>query len=275
MDDFNDLQTNQEEQTNVDEEFELSHSDKLVGVFTEPVKTFEQTAKFPAKTTDWLLPVILLIVVSVLAQIVMMSNPAIKFSIQQKQMTSLEKRFDKMVKQGVLTKEQAKTKLDSAREFIEKGSGATMVLRIIGTIIAIFIFFFIIAGVFHLFAKFVLKGEGGYSSTMTAYGLSFYISIVQVIVMVIVAMIMNKFLADLSLASLIGADKSNFGGFLLGKVDIFSIWFYAVFSIGLAKMHKAKSMGKYFVMVYGLWIGFSIIIFFVAKAVPLLGSFAK
>ena len=105
----------------------------------------------------------------------------------------------------------------------------------------IFIFgsFFIIALVYWLVAKFVLKGEGNYAGTMVAFGLPYYISIIQVIVMVILALSMNKFFQGTSVASFIDSDTSTITGFLLSKLDIFSIWFYAAVSIGLAKMFKS------------------------------------
>ena len=40
------------------EEDELSHTDKLAGLFTEPSSTFQSIAKFPPKVIDWLLVVV-------------------------------------------------------------------------------------------------------------------------------------------------------------------------------------------------------------------------
>ena len=145
--------------------------------------------------------------------------------------------------------------------------------QIIGIVIVTFLIFFVVSGVYLLFAKFVLKGTGSYSFAMVGYGLPFYIATLQIIVMVILAMILNKFLADTSVGSFIDADKKEFTGFLLSKLDIFSIWFYAIVSIAYAKLFKSESTGKYFAMIFGLWIGFSIIFFFLAKAVPFLKWF--
>jgi len=38
-------------------------------------------------------------------------------------------------------------------------------------------------------------------------------------------------------------------------------------------MFKSEDTGKYFAMVFGLWIGVSIIWYFIVQAVPFLGSF--
>ena len=52
------------------EEFEMNHTDKIVGVFSEPGKTFAKMAKFPLKTADWIIPVCTLIIITILSIIV-------------------------------------------------------------------------------------------------------------------------------------------------------------------------------------------------------------
>ena len=92
--------------------------------------------------------------------------------------------------------------------------------------------------------------------------------------MVIIGMAMNKMMTGLNLAVFMDLKPSeSIGALLLSKIDPFSIWFYAVISIGFAKMFKSETTGKYYAMVFGLWIGFSIILYFVAQAVPFLKAF--
>ena len=105
---------------------------------------------------------------------------------------------------------------------------------------------------------------------MVAYGLPFYIATVQTILVVIVAMLMNKMVADLSITTFLDLDKQEFLGFLLSKADIVSIWFYVVVGIALAKMFKSESTAKYIGTILGLWIGFSLLFYYIAAAVPFL-----
>jgi hypothetical protein len=255
------------------EEQELSHADKLVGVFAEPAPTFSKMAKFPPRNKDWLFPVLLLIVVTILAQAVMMSNPVIRLSVMQKQLAKVEKNFKEMVDSGRLTQAQADQQMENVRERMEEGVGSNLIFTSIGIIVGTFIIFFIISGVFFLFARFVLKGDGTYNSSMVAYGLPFYLIVLQTVVRVILALVMVKFFSDTSAASFVDADTSTFGGMLLSKVDLFSIWFYVVLSFSYAKMFKSNNTGKYFAMIFGLWIGVSIIFFFLAQAIPFLRFF--
>ena len=43
-----------------DEDLEQSHTDKLVGLFTEPGDTFKTLARFTPKTVDWIIPLLIL-----------------------------------------------------------------------------------------------------------------------------------------------------------------------------------------------------------------------
>jgi hypothetical protein len=82
---------------------------------------------------------------------------------------------------------------------------------------------------------------------------------------------LGRLINDISAASLLNLDKSQLHGFLLGKIDPFSIWIYSVVSIGLAKMFKSSSMGKYFALVFGIWIIGSLLLWLLGKSVPFLG----
>ena len=53
------------------EEMELNHSDKMIGVITEPTSTFSKIAKFPPKTMDWFLPMLKVLVGSEITPIIL------------------------------------------------------------------------------------------------------------------------------------------------------------------------------------------------------------
>lgn len=255
------------------QEEELSHSDKMIGVFSEPTSTFEKVAKFPPKTMDWFLPILLLAVLVSLQQVVYHGNPDIAYQLKQKQMEAVQKNLDSQVESGKMTQEQANTQKDAIESRMDKMGGIGLVFQIIGILIAIFIFFFILAGIYFLLIKFVLKGEGGYSSVMVASGLSAYIGILGVIIVTIISLLMGKLIMDASVASFVGSDKSTIVGWILAKLDVFTIWSFAIFAIGLAKMFKSSSTQKYYMLVFGVWLIGGFILFMLAKAVPFLKMF--
>jgi len=275
MDETKDNEILNTEGPNQGEEYELSHTDKLVGLFTEPAAMFEKIAKFPPKAIDWVLPVILLIVFAILSNVMLMTNPLIKQSIVDEQLTEIEKRLDEAVEAGQMTQQQADERLDQTRDFMENQLGATMIIQFVATVIIIFIIVFVVAGVFLLLSKTLLKGEGSYVSSLVAYGLPFYIGILGIIVMIIVSMATDKMFEGVSLANLLGADKKEIGGYLLSKVELFSIWFHVIIGIAYAKMFKSPDTGKFIGMVFTAWIIWSLIIFYLAQALPILQGFLR
>jgi hypothetical protein len=255
------------------QEEELSHSDKMIGVFSEPSATFEKIAKFPPKVIDWFLPILLFCVLISVQQVLYHSNPEIAFQQKQKQMDAIEKRLDAQVESGQITRDQANQQRDMIENRMDQMGGLTLVFSIIAIFIGIFIIFFIVAGIYFLLAKFVLKGEGGYTQVMVASGLSAYIGILGVIIITIISLLTGKLFMDTSLATFMNSDKSTLIGWIYGKLDLFYIWSLIVSAIGLAKLFKSTSTKKYYMLVFGVWLIGGLIIFYVAKAVPFLKGF--
>jgi len=248
-----------------EEENELSVSDKLIGVFTEPAKTFEQISKTQIKVVDWLIPVFVFIVAVALSTIIMQTNPQIKYSLLDKQMETIQKSLDNAVSSGRITQDQADEQLEKIRERMETGGPMMLFPQVMGIVIFSFIIFFIISGFFYGITKFFLKGTGNFNAALVAYGLPFHILTVQTILQVIIALLLGKIISDLSLATLLGVDKTNIGGFLLSKLDAFTIWFYVIVGIGFAKMFKSDNVKKYVISIVGLWLGFSLLFFILSK----------
>ncbi len=272
MDNFTDSSANPSQAGEVQLEPELGHSDKMIGIFSEPAKTYERISNYPTKTIDWFLPVLLMLVVVFITQLLLMNNKEIYFQMKQKQLDRMEKNINEMVKKGQLTQDQANDRMNAVQDQMDKGNTPIgMVLRAVGILIFGFVFFFIISGIYFLFAKFVLRGDGNYSSVLVASGLTAYIGIIQIILAAILAFVLGKPLMDTSIASFLDSDKSTYIGFILAKLDVFSIWSYIILSIGLAKMFKSKNTGKYYAAVFGIWIIGGLLLFWIAKAVPFLG----
>lgn len=270
MEELNDQKLNDESTEIEEEEEELNHSDKLVGVITDPANTFLETSKFPAKTTDWIIPLLIFILFVSVSTIIMQTNPIIKYDMIEKQMEAIKKNMDEAVKTGRMTQEQVDSQMESIRERIAGGGMMMLIPQVVGIFIVTFIIFFAIAGYFFALSKFGLKGEGTFKDGMVAYSLPLYIAAIQVIINLILAMLMDKMVTDTSIATFMDADKTQLAGFLLSKVDPLSIWFYAVVGIGFAKMFKSDSLGKYVGMVIASWLIFSLIFFYLGKAVPFL-----
>jgi Yip1 domain len=251
---------------------ELSHSDKMIGVFTEPTRMFSITSKFAPRHKDWVIPVVIFFIVIALIRILAMTNKEVYFEAKKQGID----RIEKMVESGTMTREQGDEAIDAIDQQMEFMQGPIgWVISIVSTLIFGFIFFLILIGIYYLFIKFLLKGEGTFTSALVASGLTTYISILQIILGGILTMLLGKMIMDTSLASLMGSDKTTLTGWLLAKVDPISIWAYVILAIGFAKMFKSESTGKYYAVVFGLWLIGGFILFQLAQAFPFLQAFIQ
>jgi hypothetical protein len=267
MNDYTDGQLNQENQ----EAVELNFTDKLAGIFTEPLNTFEQVAKFPPKGIDWFLPFLVLLLLVIGSQWIMMSNPIIKADAIRAQVEAQEKYLEKEVEAGNLSKAQAEERMAMIERQMEQMSGSMgMIIQSISIFVMGFIIFFVVVLVYFLIAKFALGGDGNYSSALVANGLVSYIGMIQVVLATILSLAFDRLIRDTSVASLLNYERTELAGFMLSKLDPISIWSYVVLGIGLAKMFKATDVKKYIVVILAIWVGWSIIVYILSKFVPFL-----
>jgi hypothetical protein len=260
--------------TESEQELELSHSDKMIGVFSEPATTFEKTSNFPPRTNDWLLPLIFMVVIAIISNILLMSNPAIKYEVTQKGVEAMRKGFDDAVAKGRMTQEQADEQIEQMQDRMESMGAGMQIIQYVSIAFMTFIVFFIVSLIYFVVSKFILKGDGNYVSAMIGNGLPYYINIVQVIVMTILSLALGRFFSGTSVAALLETDKTTFMGFLLGKLDVFTIWALIITGIGLAKMFKSTKTGAFIGTILGIWIVWGLITFGIAKVVPFLSFLA-
>jgi hypothetical protein len=178
----------------------------------------------------------------------------------------MEKSLNTAVEKKQITSEQKEERLNQGMESMNRP--IFQFLGYIGILVGGFIVFFIISGVYFLFAKFALKGQGTYAAALVANGITGYIGIIQIIVATILSYIMGRLINDISIASLLNSDKSTIIGYLLSKLDIIFIWSLVILSIAYSKLFKSQSIGKYFGMVFGIWIGWCVFSFWISKIVP-------
>ncbi len=253
---------------------ELTHTDKIVGVLSEPSNLFSKLVLVNVKVTDWLLPVLALMIVAIVTTFVYMSNPEIKLEMQQQQKKAMQEQFDKMVESGQMTREQADEQLDRTSEMMSNPM-FIYVFPTIGIVVMTLLWFFVITTLAFLIAKFALKGNGGYSQAMSSMGLPLYISVVGGIVIIILALIMGKMVTGVNPAALTGMDVKTLPGFLLSRLDVFSIWYYVVVGIAFAKMFKSDDVKKYVITSLAVWLIFMFIIFGLSNVSPFFGGMIR
>ncbi|GMU87333.1 MAG: hypothetical protein AMXMBFR48_25740 [Ignavibacteriales bacterium] len=274
-----DEQNNQQpEITEEDQQGSLpSHVDLAAGIFTEPRSVFDQLMNFPVRTSDWLIPLAVILLLSVGSTYILFTNPAIVMEVRDKQMRKTEKALNEMVKSGQLTESQKEEQMMAAEDRI-KDIGTTRGVIFQSAMIIIFgsLIYFLIAAIYLGIAKFFFAAEGEYRGILVASSLSGYINSVSIILIAIASMMMDTTFTDLSLASLAGMDKNTWPGFLASRLDIFTISAFFVFGVGMSRMMMQKEKeSKYLLLVFGMWLGFTTAWFLLSSYVPFFKMFAQ
>jgi hypothetical protein len=254
----------------IKEDYELSASDKFVSLFTEPSKLFTDLSHQKPKTTDWLIPLIALMLLAMGVQILVLTNPTLKHQAVQEQLGRVEAFFDDAIEKGQMTQEQADQQLEASAERMDRQMKAGLLIGVVTIIILAFLFFFVVSGVFILIVKFGLKGEGTYKAGLTAYGLPGFIMALQLIITMILMLTMSDIKMGTDAAKILGYDVQELNGYLLSYVDPIKIWFYVVVAIAFAKMFKSENIGLYISTILGVWFFFGIAFYGLAQVVPFL-----
>jgi hypothetical protein len=195
-----------------------------------------------------------------------MQNPDLAFQVKQQQKENMEKSLNTAVEKKQITPEQKEERLNQGLESMNRP--IFQFLGYVGILVGGFIVFFIISGIYFIFAKFALKGDGTYAAALVANGMTGYIGIIQIIIATIVSYIIGRLINDISVASLLNSDKTTITGYLFSKLDVIFIWSLIVLSIAYSKLFKSQSAGKYYGMIFGIWIGWSVFSFWISQIVP-------
>ncbi len=231
---------------------DISLSDAMTGVFSEPGATFE-AVKNSKKRSYWLVPTIILIIFSLAASFLVLNDEELYSEIKTMQTDAVKKRMDEAVKEGKMTQEQAQENLDRTEKFMDKSSPFFLISAILGPIIGGFIILFIrglvLWGVLKMF-----KGAASYMLVICVLGLTGLIDVISTVINTVLAIVMGKLTVNIGPALFVtkesvGESMAKF----LGHFDLLAFWYLIVLGIGLAAASNLKS-SKTIPIVFVLWL---------------------
>lgn len=240
---------------------DISNTDAMTGVYTEPGVTFE-AVKNSKKRSYWVVPTIILIVISIVASLLVVNDEELYSEIKTMQTKAVKERLEKNVKEGSMTQEQMDETMEKTEKFMGKSSPFFLVSTILGPIFGGFIILFlrglILWGVLKIF-----KGAASYMLVICILGLTSMIDMISTVINTVLAILMGKLTVSLGPALFI--TKESVGESLakfLGHFDIITIWYLIVLGIGLGAVSNLKS-SKSLPVVFGLWLIWILLISFI------------
>lgn len=234
----------------------ISVTDAITGVFTEPGETFKTIAS-TRKKNYWLIPVIICVIIGIISVFLFRSDEELMSKVMDKQYKKVEQQMEERVKSGKMSREEANTALERTQKFMDPKGTFVLITSYAGAVVGQFILLFILALVYLLVLK-ILKADFKFINILNVVGLSMLIYAIGSIIGTVLSVIIGD-LSSLSFGLIIKEDMVglNAAG-LISKIDLFSVWFYSVISIGLSKISNAKPV-VITIIVFALWILYAII----------------
>ncbi|TDJ01585.1 MAG: hypothetical protein E2O76_03520 [Caldithrix sp.] len=203
------------------EEEELSIVQKIVGIFTAPAKTFASIDLSPS----WIIPLALILAVNLV--FVYFANDII---LEE----TLVQQEEAMVERGTDAEQ-----IDAALTQVESWIPISVwVLSIIGPPIILAI----VSGVFLFVGNVIFGGKTSFKKVLSVTAWSWLIFSLAGLVMLPLVLSQETMQISFSLATFMSEESKNtFLYLFLQKIEVFTIWWIAVYSIGLGVIYKTKT----------------------------------
>jgi hypothetical protein len=230
-----------------------SLTDRLTNVYIAPAEVFEEIKNEPVRATNWLVPLILVCIASVVYITVAFSQPGVLHSMQEQRESVMQKK----VTAGKLTQAQA----DQASAMTEQFMTPTVMklFGVGGAIIVAVIGLFVLGVGIWLALKYCAKATLGYMKVVEVCGLSMLISIPQLLIRMWLVLWKQNLLVTASPTLFLGnPNATKRSDVFLSMIDVVDIWWLAVLSLGLSRVASISYRTAAFIT-FGVWFGFRIV----------------
>jgi hypothetical protein len=227
---------------------------QLMNVYVAPGEVFEHIKSAPRKNALWGIPITLTIIIGIISTFLIFSNDAIVSQLREQAERGVQQAIDS----GRIPPDQADRAREQAAGWVTGPFGKVMGIG--SVVVFTFAGLLLVSLAMLLIGKIAFKATVPYGKVMEVVGASFMTNyVLGSIVTLLVMLAMGSLYATPGLALLIsGFDPSNKVHLLLSAVNIFSIWYLAVLSIGVGKVFGGTT-GKAGVWVVGLWVAWTLI----------------
>jgi hypothetical protein len=238
----------EEDMANSGNEREMGVLSRIIGIFTSPKETFASIDRKPT----WLVPFIIMIVVTMVMQLLIMN-----IGLQ-----------DRVAQMEAIGKPQEQ--IDATQNFMQ---GGLKYISLVVAPIGILVVWSVIAGIFLFAGNTIMGGKSTFKKMLSLVSWSSLIGILSVAIQTFLIISKGTRLGvTTSLAAFLpsptwDAPPSIFYR-LLSKLDIFTIWGLVLWAIGISVMYRF-TMKKSAILVGSLWVVWIIL------SVALSGLFAS
>lgn len=235
---------------------QLTQTDAMSGTFTSPSETFETITDTPIKNY-WIIPVIISVVLGLVTSFLFMSDKELISKTMDKQKEKMMEKFEQNIKDGKMTREDA----DKAMESMNPEGMFFKIIGFGGAVLLPFLTLLLLSVIYLVVLKF-MKADFDFKNILNVVGLAMIISAVGGILSMIISVVKGELV---TIGPVLFLNESSTGEkmySLLLKVDLFTIWFYAVIAVGLSRVSRTDIL-KTVPLVFGVWIIYIVITSFI------------
>jgi hypothetical protein len=219
---------------------------RLLNVFAVPGDVFDEVKATAPSTANWLVPALLLVIVSWVGAWLIFSQP----SVQQQMSELTDQAIQKQVERGKMPKEAA----DQARQI---GQIMAKVTPFVAPVFVAFITPFGWGLILWLVGTQVLKGHFAFLKAVEVAGLASAISVLEAVVKALLVVSMGNLFASPTPALLVkDFDPQKPSHALLAVVNVMTFWLLAVRSAGLARL-AGVPYARAAVWVFAIWAAYT------------------
>jgi len=230
---------------------QMSFIDKLTNIFASPGELFENVRETGPTNSNWLVPWITYVAISIMMSLLVLGNPSLKEQLS----TSIKKQFDKgmeeMIREGKISQEQADAQYE---QFGRPGSPWFMIISVASTLLGSLVVLFALSLFYQLLGKLVMSASVHYMKVVEVIGLTFFIGALERIVTTGLIFATDSIHASPSLAIVLSeVDPENKLHVVMSKINVFTAWDLTITGIGLSTLFQ-RDLPKVLVLIVALWI---------------------
>jgi hypothetical protein len=228
----------------------MSLGGRLLNVFATPGDVFQEVKTASVSTANWLVPALILLVISWTATWLIFSQEPIRHQLSE----ITDRAIQKQAERTHMSEQQA----EQARAMGEKWAGiGSKVAAALAPVFGGFVTPFFWGLIVWLVGAKALKGNFPYMKAVEVVGLANMITVLDVIVKTLLIVGLGNLYAAPSLTLLVkDFDPQNTAHALLSLVNAMTFWLLAVRALGLARLSGA-SFAKAALWVFGIWAAYT------------------
>jgi hypothetical protein len=228
----------------------MSLGGRLLNIFAAPGEVFQDVKTANVSAANWLVPALILTLVSWVAAWAIFSQPTINHQLSEVTERAIQKQID----QNHMSEQDA----DRARAMGEKWAGISAKIGaalapVIGGLVTPFFWGLIVWGI----GVGLLKANFPYMKAVEVVGLANMVNVLDVIVRTLLIVGLGNLYAAPSLILLVKEfDPQNTVHSLLALANVMTFWLLAVRAMGLARL-AGVSFAKAALWVFGIWAAYT------------------